>query len=63
MSEAVKLPISPLVGEMPGRAEGGAVERRRRETIHERALLAHYNARHRPAAGLDPAYRHRSRRS
>ena len=23
----VKLPISPLVGEMPGRAEGGATER------------------------------------
>ncbi|TIX24701.1 MAG: lytic murein transglycosylase [Mesorhizobium sp.] len=27
MSEALKLPISPLVGEMSGRTEGGAVER------------------------------------
>jgi len=28
MSEALKLLISPLVGEMPGRAEGGAKDRR-----------------------------------
>ncbi|TIO07788.1 MAG: hypothetical protein E5X89_20910 [Mesorhizobium sp.] len=27
MSRAPKLPISPLVGEMSGRTEGGAVER------------------------------------
>ncbi|RWQ58097.1 MAG: hypothetical protein EOS83_13010 [Mesorhizobium sp.] len=27
LSEAVKLPISPLVGEMAGRPEGGAKER------------------------------------
>jgi hypothetical protein len=27
MSEARKLPISPLVGEMSGRTEGGAKER------------------------------------
>ncbi|ESY70171.1 hypothetical protein X743_23555 [Mesorhizobium sp. LNHC252B00] len=26
MSEALKLPISPLEGEMSGRTEGGAVE-------------------------------------
>ncbi|RWO48798.1 MAG: hypothetical protein E5Y19_27665 [Mesorhizobium sp.] len=27
MSRALKLPISPQVGEMPGRAEGGAKDR------------------------------------
>ncbi|RUU27159.1 hypothetical protein EOC94_23725 [Mesorhizobium sp. M6A.T.Ce.TU.016.01.1.1] len=29
VSGALKLPISPLVGEMPGRAEGGAKDRYR----------------------------------
>ena len=32
--EAVRLPISPLAGEMSGRTEGGAVERQARMVAH-----------------------------
>ncbi|PAQ01027.1 hypothetical protein CIT25_16940 [Mesorhizobium mediterraneum] len=63
LSGAPKLPISPQVGEMSGRTEGGAVELQPAEISHDRSLLAHSHSGHGTPAGLDPAHRHRSRRS
>ncbi|PAP92524.1 hypothetical protein CIT31_26890 [Mesorhizobium wenxiniae] len=40
-SASPKLPISPLVGEMSGRTEGGAVERRRYKAAAPNPSLQH----------------------
>jgi len=42
IGEAPKLPISPQVGEMSGRTEGGAVERDLREKSNDPTLRHHH---------------------